>query len=208
MDLYIPDFTGRVITAADGDYDAARTIWNAMHDHRPAAIACCPSAADVSAAVRFARAEGFEIAVRGGGHSMPGHSVCDDGMVIDLRLLNAVHVGPIVRRATVGGGALLGELDRATQAHGLVVPAGVISHTGVAGLTLGGGVGRLMRRYGLTIDSLLAGELVTAGGELLRASADEHPDLFWAVRGGGGNFGVVTQFEFALHPMGDLVILG
>src|ERR1700712_4738672 len=129
MDLYIPDFTGRVITAADGDYDAARTIWNAMHDHRPAAIACCPSAADVSAAVRFARAEGLPIAVRGGGHSMPGHSVCDDGLVIDLRGLSGVKVDAGARRAVVGGGALLGELDAATQAHGLVVPAGVVSHT-------------------------------------------------------------------------------
>ena len=189
----IPGFTGSLISPHDHGYDAARAIWNAMHDRRPALIAQPQAASDVAAAVRYARAEGLLIAVRCGGHSMPGHSVCDDGLVIDLRALDQVNVNPRTRRAKVGGGALLGQVDRATQQYGLVVPAGVVSHTGAAGLTLGGGVGRLMRRYGLTIDSLEAAEVVTADGGILRASAGEHADLFWALRGGGGNFGIVPS---------------
>ena len=203
----IPGFTGTVIGPDEAGYDAARAIWNAMHDRRPALIARPQSVPDVVAAVRYARAEGLLIAVRGGGHSMPGHSVCDDGIVIDLRALSRVHVDPQARRATVGGGTLLGEVDRATQEHGLVLPAGVVSHTGAGGLTLGGGVGRLMRRFGLTIDSLLSAEVVSADGEILHASADQHADLFWALRGGGGNFGIVTEFEFALHELSELLIL-
>jgi FAD/FMN-containing dehydrogenase len=203
----IPGFTGTVIRPDQAGYDAARAIWNAMHDRRPAMIARPRSAPDVSAAIRYARAEGLVIAVRCGGHSMPGHSVCDDGIVIDLRALSQVHVDPRKRRAKVGGGTLLGEVDRATSEHGLVLPAGVVSHTGAGGLTLGGGVGRLMRRFGLTIDSLRSAQVVTADGAILRASADEHADLFWALRGGGGNFGIVTEFEFSLHELRELLIL-
>ncbi len=203
----IPGFTGPVIEPGHDDYESARLVWNVMHDKRPALIAKCCSVADVVAALAFARANELEIAVRGGGHSLPGLSVCDDGIVIDLGLMNSIDVDPDARVASVQAGALLGMLDTAAQEHGLVVPAGVISHTGVAGLTLGGGVGRLMRRFGLTIDSLLSVELVTVDGEILRADAQHNDELFWALRGGGGNFGIVTRFEFALHELTDLVIL-
>ncbi len=204
----IPQFTGEIVDRDHPGYEAARTIWNAMHDRRPELIARCRTAADVAAAIAYGRVRDLPIAVRCGGHSMPGHSVCDDGIVIDLRAMNEVSVEPVARRAIVGGGALLGELDRATQAHGLVVPAGVVSHTGVGGLTLGGGVGRLMRRFGLTIDSLCSADVVTADGEILHATPSQHADLFWGIRGGGGNFGVVTEFEFALHECSELRILG
>jgi FAD/FMN-containing dehydrogenase len=203
----IPGFAGDIVRPEDSGYDRARAIWNAMHDRRPALIARCTSPHDVAAAIRYGRDHALPIAVRGGGHSLPGHSVCDGGIVVELRRMNAVNVDPFRRRARVEGGALLSEVDRATQAYGLVVPAGTVSHTGIGGLALGGGVGRLMRRFGLTIDNLISAEVVTADSHTLRASATEHTDLFWAIRGGGGNFGVVTAFELELNELSELLIL-
>jgi FAD/FMN-containing dehydrogenase len=206
--MEIDGFRGRIITAQDADYDDARAIWNGAIDRRPRLIARCSGPADVAAAVRFARADGLEVATRGGGHNVAGTATCDDGIVVDLSEMRSVWVDPAARIARVDGGGLWGDVDHETQAHGLATPGGIVSHTGVAGLTLGGGIGWLMRKHGLTVDNLLAADIVTAHGELLRASADEHPDLFWALRGGGGNFGVVTSFDFRLHPLGPDVLAG
>ncbi|TIV97907.1 MAG: FAD-binding oxidoreductase, partial [Mesorhizobium sp.] len=204
----IGGFRGRLISAEHADYDLARAVWNGAIDRRPRLVARCTGTADTVAAVRFARDHDLEIAIRGGGHNVAGTAVCDDGIVIDLSAIRGVRVDPTNRRAWVQGGALWGDVDHETQAYGLATTGGIVSHTGVAGLTLGGGVGWLMRKHGLTADNLLAVDIVTADGELLRASEQEHPDLFWALRGGGGNFGVVTSFEFRLHPVGPNVLAG
>ena len=199
---------GTVVTPADAAYDEHRKVWNGDIDRRPALIARCTSTADVKAALAFARRNGYPIAVRSGGHSFPGHSVVDDGVVIDLRQMNAVTVDPAARRAVVEGGAVWSEVDAATVPHRLAVTGGHVSHTGVAGLTLGGGIGHLMRSLGLTADSLLSAEIVTVDGRELTASPNENADLFWAIRGGGGNFGIATRFEFALHPLEDPLFAG
>ncbi|MFC5578305.1 FAD-binding oxidoreductase [Lysobacter niabensis] len=208
MTMNIDRFHGQQITADHPDYDKARALWNGAIDRHPRLIARCSEIADVVAAVRFARDRGLEIAIRGGGHNVAGTAVCDEGIVIDLSAMRAVRVDPDRGTASVQGGALWGDVDQQTQAHGLATTGGIVSHTGVAGLTLGGGLGWLMRKHGLTIDNLLAADVVTADGERLRASQDQHPDLFWALRGGGGNFGVVTSFEFQLHAVGPTVLAG
>jgi FAD/FMN-containing dehydrogenase len=201
-------FVGRLVEPGDPDYDDARAGWNGAIDRRPAAVAYATDADDVAAAIRAARSAGIGFTIRAGGHSVSGRSVRDDALCIDLRGLNAVEVDPERRVVHVGGGALLSELDAATQEHGLAVPGGQISHTGVGGLTLGGGLGWLMRHHGLTIDSLQAADVVLADGSIVRASGEEHPDLFWALRGGGGDFAVVTRFEFRAHRVGPTVLAG
>ena len=206
--MEIDEFQGQLITADDDEYDIARAVWNGAIDGHPRVIARCSVTADVAVAMRFARDQNLEIAVRGGGHNVAGTAVCDGGIVIDLTTMRGVRVDPVRGTARVQGGALWGDVDHAAQAHGLATTGGIVSHTGVAGLTLGGGIGWLMRKHGLTVDNLITAEVVTADGDLLRASDDQNPDLFWALRGGGGNFGVVSSFEFRLHPLGPSVLAG
>ena len=201
-------FDGELVHPADPSYEEHRRVWNGSIDRFPALIARCAGAGDVQAAVRFATGTGLPVAVRGGGHSFPGHSVCDGGIVIDLGPMKGIDVDAESRSVRAGAGLLWGELDRATQEFGLATTGGFVSHTGVAGLTLGGGIGWLHRKHGLTVDQLLSVELITADGELVRASEDENSELFWGVRGGGGNFGVVSEFEFRVHPVGPTVLAG
>jgi FAD/FMN-containing dehydrogenase len=208
LDTLADVFAGEIIVPSHPGYDEARRIWNAMADRRPALVVRPTSNEDVAAALRFARERELVVAVRGGGHSIPGLSTCDGGIVIDLCRLNGIRVDPRTRRAVAGGGAHLGDLDDAAQAHELVCPVGTVSHTGVAGLTLGGGMGRLQRKFGLTIDNLAGVELVSADGRVVRAGKDENPELFWGMRGAGSNFGIVTSFEFALNPLDPVITHG
>lgn len=199
---------GDALLPGDAGYDEAREVWNAMIDRRPALIVRCESQDDVELAVRFGREHDLLVSIRGGGHNIAGNAVCDDGLMIDLSPMKRVEVDPASRRATVEPGCTLADFDAAVQAHGLATPLGINSTTGVAGLTLGGGFGWLSRKLGMTVDNLLAADVVTADGRRVRASETENDDLFWGLRGGGGNFGVVTRFEFQLHPIGPEVLSG
>jgi FAD/FMN-containing dehydrogenase len=205
---FVQGVRGAVLQPGDDGYEDARKIWNGLIDRRPALIVQCTGAADVVDAVDFAREHGLPLSIRGGGHNVAGNAVNDDGLVIDLSQMRGVHVDPAERTVRVQGGATLGDVDRETQLFGLAVPFGVVSRTGVAGLTLHGGIGHLRRKHGLSIDNLRSVEIVTADGQLRRASATENEDLFWAVRGAGSNFGVVTSFEFDAHPVGPMVMVG
>jgi FAD binding domain-containing protein/berberine-like enzyme len=208
LEKLAPRFGGRLLQPGDDGYDEARVVWNGLYDRRPALIARCQGVDDVVAAVNFARDAGLEVAVRGGGHSAVGHSTCDDGIVIDVSEMNSIEVDPAARTARAQAGMTWREFDGATQEHGLAVTGGRFSTTGIAGLTLGSGSGWLERKCGLTADNLLSVELVTADGRVVRASAEENPDLFWGVRGGGGNFGVITSFEYRLHRVGPMIYGG
>src|SRR5579859_2180321 len=201
-------FKGTLIRPDDAGYEDARRIWNGAIDRRPALIARCEGEKDAALALAYARAEAVPVAVRGGGHNVSGSALCDGGVVIDFSMLRRVEVDPARQTARVQPGALWGDFDAATQAHGLAAPAGIVTHTGVAGLTVGGGFGWLSRRWGLTSDNLISARVLLADGSRVVASADEHPDLFWAIQGGGGNFGIVTQFEFGLHDLGTSVLAG
>lgn len=202
LEAFRRSFNGQVITAPDADYDSARSLWNGCFDRHPAVIARCLRSADVAAAIAFGRQQDLEISVRGGGHSVSGVSAAEGGLMIDLSRLREVVVDPSARRARCGGGTTGGDLVTACQHHRLAVTTGAISHTGVGGVTLGGGFGWLSRMMGLSIDNLVAAEVVLADGRCVRASENDHADLFWALRGGGGNFGVVTDFEYWLRPVG------
>lgn len=205
IEAFRHDFRGQVFLPDDAGYDAARRIWNASIDKHPGLIARCSDAADVVRAVNFARAKQLRVAIRGGGHNVAGRALCDDGIVIDLSAMNRVEVDAEFQTVRAQAGALLGDIDRAAHAHGLAVPAGVVSKTGIAGLTLGGGVGWLVRKYGLSCDNLISCDVVTAEGELITASEEFNEDLFWGLRGGGGNFGVVTSFLFRAHPVSTVL---
>jgi FAD/FMN-containing dehydrogenase len=206
--MEIDGFVGAVLDPGDDAYETARQIWNGDIDRRPAVIARCTGTADVLAAVRGARERDLPIAIRGGGHAVAGHAVCEGGMVVDLSAMTGVRVDPLAGTARAQGGCLWRHVDHEAQAFGLAVTGGIVTHTGIGGLTLGGGIGHLMRRYGLTIDSLGSCDIVSADGEFLVANAEEHPDLFWGLRGGGGNYGVVTSFQYRLHPLGPAVLAG
>ncbi len=208
VDSLKASFRGELIRPTDIGYDEHRKVWNGSIDRRPGLITRCTSVTDILAAIRFAREHELLTAVRGGGHSFPGFSVCDDGIVIDLGPMKSIRIDPEARTVRAQPGVLLGELDHETQAFGFAVPAGIVTHTGIAGLSLGGGTGWIMRKYGLTIDNLLSVDLVTADSEFVKANDKENPDLFWGVRGGGGNFGIVTEFEYRLNPLGPQVMAG
>src|SRR5215472_1388242 len=197
--------SGPLVTPGDAGYDDARTVWNRMIDRRPALIVRCAGVDDVVAALRFARDRDLLISVKGGGHNVTGYAVCAGGLMLDLSAMREARVDAGARLIVVGGGATWRDVDTATQCHGLATVGGIVSSTGVAGLTLGGGHGWLMRKHGLACDNLLAAEIVTADGVRLRTTADEHPELYWGLRGGGGNFGIVTSFEFRLHPLGPVL---
>ncbi len=206
LEAAAPDFGGEIIEPQNNDFDDARSVWNAMIDRRPALIARCKTVGDVQAAVRLAETQDLPISILAGGHNVAGHAVCEGGIMIDLSLMRGVQVDADARLAKVEGGAIWLDVDTATQAHGLATPGGLISETGVAGLTLSGGIGWLRAQHGLTIDNLVGADVVTADGSQVHTSADENPELLWALQGGGGNFGVVVSFEFALHPFGPEVM--
>jgi FAD/FMN-containing dehydrogenase len=208
LDSLRASFRGELVLPSDDGYETARRVWNAFIDKRPALIARCTGVTDVVRAVEFAQTHGLPVAVRSGGHNVAGFGTCDGGIVIDLSAMRGISLDLVRRRATAQPGATWGDLDHETQAYGLATTGGMVSTTGIAGLTLGGGIGWLMRKYGSACDNLLAAEVVTAGGRVVRASADENSDLFWGIRGGGGNFGIVTSFEFRLHPVGPMVMAG
>jgi FAD/FMN-containing dehydrogenase len=208
VEAFKSSLRGELLRPGDEGYDEARAVWNGMIDKRPALIARCTGVADVIDAVNFARTNNLLVSVRGGGHNVAGKAVSDGGLMIDLSLMKGIHVDPKARTARAQPGATLGDLDRDTQAFGLAAPAGIVSTTGIAGLTLGGGIGWLSRKHGLTSDNLLSVDIVTADGQFLTASEDDNADLFWGVRGGGGNFGIVTSFEYRLHPVGPIVVAG